>query len=59
MNTKNQVRRIDFLQLPNSEKARFIKEVKKTLRQRIEEAKLLRNFTESNGIIIDGNPIAF
>ncbi len=58
LNTENQVRRIDFLQLSDSEKASFIKEVKEALRQRMEEAKQLQNPMESNGTVIDCNPLA-
>ncbi len=59
MNTQNQIRKIDFLQLSDSEKTSFIKEVKEILRQRIEEAKLLQELTASNGIATDNNLVDF
>jgi hypothetical protein len=56
MNTQT---KIDFLQLSDSEKTEFIKELKEVLRERIEEAKFWRTIMESDGIIVNGTPIAF
>lgn len=39
MNTQNQIRRIDLLQVSDAEKMKVIKEIKEILRQRIKEAK--------------------
>ncbi|HLN44126.1 MAG TPA: hypothetical protein VK209_00285 [Candidatus Sulfotelmatobacter sp.] len=39
MNTQNQIRKIDLLQLSDPEKTKVIKEIKEILRQRIKEAK--------------------
>jgi hypothetical protein len=60
MNTQdNQSRKIDFLQLSDSEKTEFIKELKEVLHEKIEEAKFWRTLIESDGIIVNGNPVAF
>ena len=60
MNTQdNQSRKIDFLQFSDSEKTEFIKELKEVLRAKIEEAKFWRNLTETDGIIVNGQPITF
>lgn len=60
MNTQEtQARKIDFLQLSDSEKTSFMREVKETLRQKIEEAKFWQTLMESDDIIVNGAPIAF
>ncbi len=60
MNTQNnQHRKIDFLALSDSEKADFIKETRKYLRQQLEEAKFWRTLAENDRILIKGLPTAF
>jgi hypothetical protein len=60
MNTQpSQPRKIDFLQLSESQKTSFLKEAKEILRQNIEEAKFLRTLIESNKAIVDGVQLAF
>ena len=60
MNTENnQPRKIDFLQLSDSEKIEFIKELKEVLHEKIEEAKFWRTLVESDGIVVDGNIVVF
>jgi hypothetical protein len=55
----NQPKRIDFLTLSDAEKADFIKETRKYLRQQIEEAKFWRTLAENDRILIKGLPAAF
>ena len=50
----NQPKKIDFFELTDVEKADFIKEAKKNLRDQLEEAKLWRTLAESDRIIING-----
>jgi len=50
----NQPKKIDFLELSDAEKADFIREAKKNLRDQLEEAKLWRTLAESDRIIING-----
>jgi hypothetical protein len=57
-NKKSKSRKVDFLRLSASEKAKFMRTTKKVLRQRIEEAKLWRTLIESDGIIVNGSPVA-
>jgi hypothetical protein len=60
MNTQNnQPRKIDFLKLSDSEKVRLIKQTREALLQRVEEAKFWRALTETDGIIVNGQPVAF
>ena len=60
MNTQNnQPKRIDFLSLSDVEKADFIKETRKYLRQQLEEAKFWRTLAENDRILIKGLPTAF
>jgi hypothetical protein len=57
-NKKNKSRKIDFLGLTKSEKAKLIRTAKKVLRRRIEEAKLWRTLLENDGIVANSNPVA-
>ena len=50
----NQVKKIDFLELTDAEKADLIREAKKNLRDQLEEAKLWRTLVESDRIAING-----
>jgi hypothetical protein len=60
MNTQNnKLRKIDFLGLSDSEKAKLVQRTKEALQQRIEEAKSWRNLTETDGIIVNGQTVAF
>ena len=60
MNTQNnQPGKIDFLKLSDSEKAKLIKRTKEALLQEVEEAKFWRTLTETDGIIVNGQPVAF
>jgi hypothetical protein len=60
MNTQNnKIRKIDFLGLSDSEKAKLVQRTKEALQQRIEEAKSWRNLTETDGIIVSGQTVAF
>jgi hypothetical protein len=60
MNTQNnKLRKIDFLGLSDSEKAKLVQRTKEALQQRIEEAKSWRNLTETDGIIVSGQTVAF
>ena len=54
MTTQNsQPKKIDFLELTDSEKADLIREAKKNLLNQLEEAKLWRTLAESDRIIIN------
>ena len=55
----NQPKRIDFLSLSDVEKADFIKETRKYLRQQLEEAKFWRTLAENDRLLIKGLPTAF
>jgi hypothetical protein len=50
----NQPKKLDFLELTDAEKADFIREAKKNLRDQLEEAKLWRTLAESDPTIING-----
>jgi hypothetical protein len=50
----NQPKKIEFLELTDAEKADFIREARKNLRDQLEEAKLWRTLAESDRIIING-----
>ena len=49
-----QPKKIDFLELTDSEKADLIREAKKNLQDQLEEARLCRAFAESDETIISG-----
>ena len=55
----NQPKRIDFLSLSDVEKADFIKETRKHLKQQLEEAKFWRTLAENDRVLIKGLPTAF
>ncbi len=55
----NQSKRIDFLALSDAEKADFIKETRKYLKQQLEEAKFWRTLAENGQILVKGLPAAF
>jgi hypothetical protein len=55
----NKLRKIDFLGLSDSEKAILVQRTKEAPQQRIEEAKSWRNLTETDGIIVNGQTVAF
>ena len=55
----NQPKKIDFLELSDAEKADFIREAKKNLRDQLEEAKFWRTLAESDRIIINGLDLSF
>jgi len=59
MNTQNnQPRIIDFLALSDAEKADFLKETRKYLKQQLEEAKFMRTFSENEIALIQDLPPA-
>ena len=60
MNPQNtEHRKINFLELSDVEKAEFIQEVRKHLRQKLEEAKFWRTLAKKDQTIIKGLPAAF
>ena len=55
MGTKNKkIKRIDLLDIPDSEKAKVIRELKQSLRQTIVEAKLWNAFLGYDNVTING-----
>jgi len=58
MGTKNKkIKRIDLLDIPDSEKAKVIRELKQSLRQTIIEAKLWSAFLQCENVTINGQPV--
>ena len=51
---ENQIKKIDFLELSDAEKADLIREAKKNLRDQLEEAKFWRTLAESDQLTING-----
>ena len=58
-NQESEFKKIDFLELSDSEKTKLIRATKEALRQRIEEAKFWRTLIETDGIILNGNSVIF
>jgi hypothetical protein len=54
MDTQTQPKKIDLLTLSDAEKASFILEIRKYLRQKLEEAKFWRTLAENDRILIKG-----
>jgi len=57
MGTKNKkkTKKIDLLEISDSERIKVIKEVKENLRQRIAEEKLWQSLLEAENLTINGN----
>ena len=55
----NQPKIIDFLSLSDAEKADFIKETRKYLKQQLEDAKFWRSLAENDQALMKGLPSAF
>ena len=55
----NQPRKIDFLKLSDSEKVKLLKQTREALLERVEEAKIWRTITETDGMIVNGEPVFF
>lgn len=52
---KRKLKRLDLLEMPNPERIRLIKEVRKKLRQKIIEAKLWQSLLEVENLTVNGN----
>jgi hypothetical protein len=55
--SKKKPKKIDLLEMPDSEKIKIIREVKENLRQKAAEAKLWKSFMESENLTINGEMI--
>ena len=55
--SKKKPKKIDLLEMPDSEKIKIIREVKENLRQKAAEAKLWKSFMESEKLTINGETI--
>jgi hypothetical protein len=54
---KNKPKKLDLLEMPNSERMRLIKELGETLRQKIGEAKLWQSLIEAEDLTINGDVV--
>jgi hypothetical protein len=54
MTAQEQPKTIDLLELTESEKTSFIKEIRKNLRLKLEEAEFWRSLAESHHITVNG-----
>ncbi len=59
MTAQKETKKINLLELSDSEKASFIDEIRRNLRRRLEDAKFWRSLAESNRIIINGLSVDF
>lgn len=50
-------KKIDLLEMSNSERIQLIKEVKEKLRQKVAEAKLWQSLMETENLMVNGNTI--
>jgi hypothetical protein len=55
--SKKKPKKINLLEMPDSEKIKIIREVKENLRQKAAEAKLWKSFMESENLTINGETI--
>ena len=56
---ENRLKRIDFLELSDSERILFINAAREALRQSIEKAKFWRTLIESDEVTDNSEPIIF
>jgi hypothetical protein len=62
MSTKKktqQPKKVDFLELSSSKKARLLKKAKENLRQKLREAEFWQSFAKTERITINGQTIQF
>ena len=57
LRNKKKSKKLDLLEMSNSERMRLMKEVGETLRQRIMEAKLWQSLIEAEKLTINGKTI--
>ncbi len=55
--SKKKPKKINLLEMPDSEKIKVIRKVKENLRQKIVEAKLWQSFIEAENLTINGETI--
>jgi ribosomal protein L7/L12 len=55
---KKKPKKINLLEMPDSEKIKVIREVRENLRQKIVEAKLWKSFIEAENLTINGSTIS-
>jgi len=55
--SKKKPKKINLLEMPDSEKIKIIREVKENLRQKAAEAKLWKSFVETEKLTINGETI--
>jgi len=54
---KKKPKKLDLLEMPNTERIKLIKEVKKNLQQKMAEAKLWQSLLETENLTINGKTV--
>jgi len=54
---KKKLKKLNLLEMPNTERIQLIKEVREKLRQKVAEAKLWQSLLEAENLTINGNVV--
>jgi len=56
-NKKNNIKKLNLLEMPNQERVKLMENVKKRLQQRIAETKMWQSLIEIENLVVNGNTV--